>query len=464
MVDLADELRSFCNLSPVRPDLIATEALPYPTPRRLWRRSLWGLGALLVVASLFLLLSPWRDRYHRTSLANQFYERGSGYLYRFYVPGNVDKAIAAFGSAIQSDAKFAEAYAARSKAYLEKYLDTRDRQFLDDARTDANTALGLDGHSVSARVASAVVLDKSGDHENAILALRRTLSSDPANVEAMRDLASIYDSAGNPQEAEALYSKASQLRPNDWDTWSESGVFHYRHQQYSQAEKDFGTTISLAPDSPAAHRNLGAVAMAMGKYAEAEKEFLTSAKLGPTASAYSNLGALYIYQGRYRDAIAVLEKAIQLFSTGYQKLHIVLGNLAEAYRYTPEQAAKAPETYRRAIQEVERLLAFAPDDPDLLSYAAVYWAKVGERGQALDEIGRAIGFAHGNPGVSFHAALVYELTGSRERALAALADAIRGGYSPDDIERDPALAKLRHDRRYQQLVPANLKPADQGKG
>jgi eukaryotic-like serine/threonine-protein kinase len=464
MLDLADQLRSFLNVPAARADLIATETLPALKRPRIWKRSLWILAALMVVALLFLLLGPWRTSGYRNREANQFYERGAGYLYRFYVPGNVDKAIVAFGGALQKDPAFGEAYAALSKAYLQKYLNTRDRQFLDDARTNANKALGLDSNSVSARVASGAVLDQSGDRENAVVAFRRALASDPANVEAMRDLAVISDYAGNTQEAEALYKKALKLRPNDWATWSEAGVFHYRHQQYTQAEQDFRTTISLAHDSPAAHRNLGAAAMALGKYPEAEQALLTSIKLGPIASAYSNLGSLYIYQGRYREAVSVLETAVQSFSTGYQKLYIVLANLAEAYFYTPEYTAKAPETYRRAIQEVEKLLAFAPNDPDLLSDAAVYWAKIAERGHALDEIGRALSFAHGNADVSFRASLVYELTGSRERALAALADALRGGYSLQEIETEPALANLRQDHRYQQLVRAKLNSTEKGKG
>ena len=54
-------------------------------------------------------------RLDRNSVANPFYERGTGYLYRFYVPGNVDKAITALGSAIKTDPAFTEAYAALAK-------------------------------------------------------------------------------------------------------------------------------------------------------------------------------------------------------------------------------------------------------------------------------------------------------------------------------------------------------------
>jgi serine/threonine-protein kinase len=238
-------------------------------------------------------------------------------------------------------------------------------------------------------------------------------------------------------------------------------VFHFSHQDYERAETDFQHVIALTPDSPAAHRNLGAVEMALGKLSDAEKEFLASITLQPTPSALSNLGALYIYERRYGDAIPILERAIQLPTAGYRKMHIVWANLGDAYRYTPDHAAQAPQAYKQAVQEVEKLLAFTPDDPDLLSDASVYMAKLGQRAQGLDEIGRALRFANGNSDVSFRAALVYELTGSRDRAMAALADAIRGGYSLDEMEREPALDKLRQDRRYRQMT--NVSPAKEGR-
>ncbi len=51
--------------------------------------------------------------------------------------------------------------------------------------------------------------------------------------------------------------------------------------------------------------------MALGKFEEAEKGFKISASLAPSAATDSNLGALYIYQGRYKEAVDVMQRAIQ---------------------------------------------------------------------------------------------------------------------------------------------------------
>jgi serine/threonine-protein kinase len=412
------------------------------------------LGAALVKLLGLKVPERKRDPASRVPAANEAYLEGSGYLQRFDIPGNLDKGIAALQRATAQDPDFAAAYIALSGAYQRRFRETKDRQFLDLARDNAAKALDLNGSSADARVASGVVLSLGGDQEGAITEFRRAISIDPLNTDALRELAAAYDSAGRTADAEATYRKAVELRPNDWITLADLGVFHNNHQQYAEAEKDFLSVVALVPDSPAQHRNLGGVYIKMGRFPDAERELLKSIGLGPTSSAYTNLAALYLYLGRYRDAIGPAHEAIRLAPATYRSAFTLWGNLADAYRYTPDQAAKAPAAYQRAIQEAERQLAFEPDNPALLANVAVYSAKMGDRGRALDAIGRAMRFAHGNSKISFQAAIVYELTGARDRALAALGDATRGGYSPDEIAREPELAKLRQDPKYKSILAA----------
>jgi serine/threonine-protein kinase len=388
----------------------------------------------------------------RVADANEAYLEGSGYLQRFDMPGNRDKAIALLEEATRKDPSFGDAYVALSDAYRRRYRDTKDVQFLDRARDSAAKALSLNGSSANAHAAVAVVLSLGGDQDGAIREFQRALSLDPGGVDALRDLAAAYDAAGRIPDAEASYRKAVGLRPNDWVTLADLGAFHYKHQKYAEANNDFLNVIRLVPDSPLQHRNLGGVYIAIGRFADAEQELLHSIQLGPTVPAYSNLGALYIYFGRYRDAIGALQKATQMSAAQIATNYPLWGNLGDAYRYTPGYASKAPGAYQAAIQMIEQQLTFDPDNPQLLADLAVYAAKAGDRSLALDMIGRAMRFAKGNRKVSFQAALVYELDGARVRALTALEDAVRGGYSLDEITREPALAKLRQDPRYQHLI------------
>ena len=58
--------------------------------------------------------------------------------------------------------------------------------------------------------------------------------------------------------------------------------------------------------------------------------------------------------------------------------------------------------------------------------------------------------------MQWEAALIYELSGDRDRALSSLEAAIQGGQPLDEVRGEPALARLRADPRYQQLM-AKLK-------
>jgi hypothetical protein len=54
--------------------------------------------------------------------------------------------------------------------------------------------------------------------------------------------------------------------------------------------------------------------------------------------------------------------------------------------------------------------------------------------------------------VAWEAALVYEIAGHRELALKALRDAIAAGQAVAEVRREPALANLRGDQRFSQLM------------
>lgn len=384
--------------------------------------------------------------------ANTAYLRGVGYLRRFDVRDNVDRAVESLKQAVAADPGFAAAHVALSTAYRRRYSISKDPATLDAARTEAGRALAIDEQSPAAHAAVGAVLSLGGDRERAAAEFRRALSLDPLNVEFLRDLANLDDAMGRTAEALDIYQKAIQLKPDEAMTYGDLGVFYYTHQNYTAAADAFRKQASLIPDSPLVHRNLGGIYVALGRNEDAEREFLTSIRLSPTVTAYLNLGVLYIFESRYQEAISVLQKATELAPPSFSGAPTMWANLGDAYRYTPGDRQKADEAYRKAVEAVEQQLAFEPSDPHLLSDAAVYRAKLGDRSRAVDEIAQALRYGQGSRTISFHAALVYELTGARDRALAALGDAIRGGYSLEDINREPEFANLRRDPRYQRLL------------
>src|SRR5205823_11272450 len=136
-----------------------------------------------------------------------------------------------------------------------------------------------------------------------------------------------------------------------------------------------------------------------------------------TDRAYSNLGTVYYQLGRYPEAVAMNEKAVEL---GAGSSWVTMGNLADCYRRVPDMREQASAAYGQAIKLAERQLALNPIDANVLKSLAFYRAASGDKIHALRDIQRALKIAPADTTVAFKAVLIYELLGRRAQALAAL--------------------------------------------
>jgi Tfp pilus assembly protein PilF len=105
-------------------------------------------------------------------------------------------------------------------------------------------------------------------------------------------------------------------------------------------------------ETPEAHLGLGVInAWSLGRSDEGEKEFKRALEMRPDyAEAMNNLGALYIQRGRFREAIAPLEKAAK--DPLYKSRVLAQSNLGWALY-------KSGQT-EQGISEIKGALAVAP--------------------------------------------------------------------------------------------------------
>lgn len=84
-------------------------------------------------------------------------------------------------------------------------------------------------------------------------------------------------------------------------------------------------TVDKMPNSSQAHTNLGAVYLRQGRYDEATYELKTALRLkSDSTDAYTNLGVAYLTQGRYEEAIHELKTGL-IFNPGHTNAHTNLG-------------------------------------------------------------------------------------------------------------------------------------------
>jgi tetratricopeptide (TPR) repeat protein len=206
--------------------------------------------------------------------------------------------------------------------------------------------------------------------------------------------------------------------------------------------------IDLAPENVRGYTNLGGIYILQGKTQQAEDTLRKSLSIEPNYRAYTNLGTLFFSQGRYSDSAAMFEKATQLNDRDPR----VWRNLGDAYYWTPEQRGKAGSAYRRAAELLTSQRKISPHDPNLMTELALCYSMLGRQQEAVTLIGSAAAQSPSDPEIQFRAAEIYEQGGDHAAALKKLAQAVRMGYPVADIRGDPTLGQLHKDPQYQNLV------------
>jgi serine/threonine protein kinase/Flp pilus assembly protein TadD len=380
--------------------------------------------------------------------AYEFYEQGRGYL-RHGDMDNVDRAIILLRKAIDLDPHFAIAYADLGSAYVLKFRDTKEIKWLTQATQMSSQALALNDGLAAAHLAQAMTLQDSGDLDGAIAQFRRALALDPTDDEILRQLALAYDADGKMLEAERLIKDTIRRNPASWVSYNLLGYFYFNHAQYDQAEPLFRTATELAPDYHPALSNLGGVYVAEGKYKEAETILTRAVALKPSVYAYSNQGTAYFHLAKFSEAAAAYLQATKLNPGNY----LLWSNLASAYSGAGD-SSKAARAYERAIQELKPVLALRPHDGLLLENMALYYAQLQQKTMARTLLNQAMHHPANSPEFLFNAARLYEFTGQREAALSALRAAVRAGYSLSEIQSDETFAQLRADHRFAGILGA----------
>ncbi len=379
------------------------------------------------------------------STAYALFLRGRGAL----EDRKLDDAAGFLKQSVDADPDFALARAKLAEAYMRQNLATHDPKWL--AMADAEVAKAASaGAGPEILMSQALIRRAMGKWPEAIGLFQKVLKSEPANVEAYRFLAETWDSAGNPKEAEKTYKGALRLRPGYWPLYYSLGNFYSTHHEFQLAEQTFSAGIGLSPDTAPLYTDLGANYFRMSRWADAGKAFEKSLAIKPTPFAYSNLGTVQFYEGEYAEAAKQFEAATVLQPAN----PINWGNLGDALWQLPGQREQAKAAFDKAASLAAQQLAIKPNNPGLRKLYALYLAKLGHKDRALEEVARARAQAPNDSGVAFWAARAYAVLGDANGAIGELGRSLRLGYSANEIDREPDFAELKNDSRYRTLVTA----------
>ncbi len=406
-----------------------------------------------VVGSMQVFLSDssadiLNDRPDVDPQAYDYYLRGREFLRQSAGSENLDRALALFRKSIELDDEYAEAHAGMCDAQLALYRNEMDPQQFRNAEMACAEAISLDRAALPVYVALGNLYRLSGEYGASEVQIRKALDINPRAVSALESLALTLHADNRDEQAEASLREAIQAQPKNWHSYLTMGNFLFDTGRFDEAIPYYRRISELIPDHAGALNNLGAAHFMLNQFDEAAAVWTRSLEIEPTAAAYSNAASSLFFSGRYKEAVDMYHKAVELAPENFE----FWGNLGDAYRFTDGLQELAEPMYRNAIKLASEHLEINPSDAITLILVAHYYAAVGEREEALQYHARATALAPDSMFVYYNSAILLSTLGEQDRALSALTRAIELGYSRDLIYADAGLAALRSDERFQDAV------------
>jgi eukaryotic-like serine/threonine-protein kinase len=280
----------------------------------------------------------------------------------------------------------------------------------------------------------------------------QAIAKDPSYAQAYAGMALAYVllpqySAGAPEESmtkgKAAAAKALELD----DTLAEAhtalgqALFTY-DRNTAESDRQYQRAIQLNPNFATAHQWYGgANLVATGRFDQAIAEGRRAVELDPLSLiANLELAAIYGYARQNDQAIAQLRKIVEMDPNWYLA-HMVL---CETYNFKGQ--------FAEAIAECEKAKGLN-DDPAVLSFLAVAYARSGKREEAMKIVTQMHELARQRYVPAYGFGYAYAALDDKDQAFKWLERSLQDrGWEITYIKVDPGIDSLRSDPRFDDLV------------
>lgn len=388
---------------------------------------------------------------HGTSVpeAYMFYLEGTGFLSPCSGKTDTGKAIDAFSRAIDNDSSYVLAYLGLGKArYLSGNYDD-DPSIYESALEAFDKALEKDERCADAHVAAGYAYLWAERPDEAARRFRQAMELDSVSFYAYLGLGNALCDAEEFDRAETALLRAAELRPHVPETYELLTYLYLAYEgEYLKAVETASKSIELKPNTSRGYCELGAAYYSLGRMNEARDAFEKSLDIDSTYYACANLGTIYFGQRRYADAARMYEAALGLGPGNYR----IVGFLAEAYYWSPGRRDIAIETFKQAIELLDRGGVLDETDPMQVSDLASYYARIGESAEGESLLVKAELLEPEETMILFRIADTYEQLGKRDLAIEWLGRALEKGAPLETMADFPGLRGLKSDARYKQML------------
>ena len=365
-----------------------------------------------------------------------------------------------FQHAIQIDPKFGFAYAGLCRTLSRQIEHQHSLDVLKEAESACATAMKLAPDSYQAHAAMGELYKLKGENEKALLEYTWVVEHKSDDLDTRLGIAGIYVQTGDLDAADRAYRDAIKIGPSYSPAYEDYGKFLFNKGDIKEAINIFKRLIQLEPGNVSAYDNLGSAYGMAGEFVKASNAYRKVLTIKPTQVAYTNIGTIYYYQGKYSEAEAMQRAAIALSKDRYE----LWGNLGDTLLQIPEKKSQALRAYQKARLLTEKVLDVNPNQGYVLALRAHYCAELNDKECAKTSIEKALHLSESDLYVQFCAALVNLYLGNTQQATLHLDKVIDDGFPKSLLNADPLLAPLHGKGKLAETDPQGDKSTKDNRG
>jgi Flp pilus assembly protein TadD len=262
-----------------------------------------------------------------------------------------------------------------------------------------------------------LMLVNAGNNKDAIQAFQELASEGYKTAELYNLVAEAYLKSNRVQEAYDAMRAGTQIDPKSEDNYVDLASICLEHQEYQLATDILNVGISYVPDSYRLHIQRGVSYVMRGAIDDAEKDFETAATLAPDKSLpYLALSWVWIENGKLAKAVQVLREknkqknfdylvpyafGVALVRSGVESGSAAGDEAIKAFELSVSRNSKFSHSHselgkllfksgetERAITELKIATTLDPDDASPFYVLAQAYRKKGQQAEARQMLAR----------------------------------------------------------------------------
>src|SRR5262249_9452071 len=269
---------------------------------------------------------------------------------------------------------------------------------------------------------------------------QQAIQRDPNYALAYAGLANAYNVSEQCSESKAMARIALQMDEGLAEAHTALAMSLYECDwDWADAETEFQRAIALNPNYGLAHQWHGLLLNALGRRQESVAENKRAHELDPL-SLVSGGGGGYIASGQYDLFIEVRRKKLEI-DPNYPGAY---GELGRMYNVRG--------MYTEAIANLQKAVDLSGETPQFLSALGYTYGVWGKRNEALKILHQLTLLSKRRYVSPYNIAMVYLGLGEKDRAFDWLQKAVADRSIPPHLVRSKEMDSIRSDARYAELL------------